>query len=178
MLPSGKERPDGSALLTHVRVARCVRGAAQAESPEAPGSELRRDAETPSAVDCTDLEESLHPIHRRLLHLFHQPSPELLNPEFWHALAAGRLSLNSARPFARVPWDAHALVSRTKPELLEFGHGRLSVETFAALPVCLSDLADAMGELQTQGFPPAQGLVSRALPPCACAVLQDSAVAE
>ena len=165
-MPSpAKERPDSTAILTHVRVVwskPCLE-ARKAEHP--PGLELEQGSHLSSqgyepktaALDFTDPgEEGLHPTHRRLLHLFHQPSPEMLHLAFWREFATGTVTLDPQQPFARGPWDLACLTSLAKQEFFEFGHGRLPVDIFAHLENCLEDLVNVMTKLQERGLPPVQ----------------------
>ena len=151
-----QERPDSTAILTHVRIA-WAEPRTQTFTEETPEPESISEKECGEVLDQTDPEEDgLHPMHRRLLHLYRRPSAELLDPAFWEALVAGSLTFNPAKPFARVRWaDGATQALPTKRDLSKLGYGRLPVETFADLDICFSDLAAAMTHLQRRGFPPA-----------------------
>lgn len=156
-----KERPDSTAILTHVRMAWVRPTPTAATAAQAAGDPVLAPLEKEGsrsrevAQDFTDPEQDDHPMHRRLLQLYHQPGPDMLNPAFWLALVPSTLTLNPGMPFAKsVCSELPDQALRTKRDLSEFGYGRLPKEAFSNLDICLSDLAAAMGHLQERGFPP------------------------
>ena len=136
-----------------------VRPCTEAQAPGDPGwpEPLEKEGSEPREVaqDFTDPEQDDHPMHRRLLQLYHQPGPDMLDPAFWQALVPS-LTLNPEMAFAKsVCSELADQALRTKRDLLELGYGRLPKEAFSNLDICLSDLAAAMSHLQERGFPPA-----------------------
>ena len=131
-----QERPDSTAILTHVRMA-WVRPCTEAQAPGDPGwpEPLEKEGSEPREVaqDFTDPEQDDHPMHRRLLQLYHQPGPDMLDPAFWQALVPS-LTLNPEMAFAKsVCSELADQALRTKRDLLELGYGRLPKEAFSKM---------------------------------------------
>lgn len=165
-----KERPDSTAVLTHVRVVRSLSTEhhnspieeANTECFEADSIGTALDART-DALDCTEPEDvnKMHPTHRNLLRLFHQPQQQMLDPNFWTQLVgdAGQwLSIGSFQTFQKEQGEAAKAASKldglddldgAASDLKNFGFCR--VQMFDDL----QQLTAAMEMLQAHGLPPA-----------------------
>ena len=159
-----KERPDGTAILTHVRVVR-TRSPQQAER-ESTDSDKERTPTTMAslvdAVDCTEPESQQHPAHQGLLRLFHQPKQQMLDCEYWKNLVQHRLTIKGAEGLKETdftdvfnsvgPKELLHEVEKAKANLQEQGYCR-----FCRLQLsseAMSNTVWAMEKLQELGFPP------------------------
>lgn len=147
-----KERPDGTAILTHVRVVRTTsvtqrpRPAEECTRGHAADGPLHR---LPEVLDCTEpeVEGSQHPAHRNLLRLYHQPTEEMLKAEFWEGLVQHQLKIG-VDPMA-LPMQCPT-PAVPKAHLQEMGYCRLPM-SFSGM----QDIVLAMERFQHLGFPPA-----------------------
>lgn len=164
-----KERPDSTAVLTHVRV---VRSLSTCHDPieegtkcfEAPTDSADSRSETAdTALDCTEPEDvhKMHPTHRNLLRLFHQPQQQMLDPNFWTQLVgdAGQwLSIGSFQTFQKQKEAAEAASRHGASKLDGLDGARADLKDFGFCRVQMFDdlqqLAAAMEMLQAHGFPP------------------------
>eukprot|EP00913_Durusdinium_trenchii_P006499 g6108.t2 len=146
-----KERPDGTAILTHVRVVRTTsvtqrpRPAEECTRGHAADGPLHR---LPEVLDCTEpeVEGSQRPAHRNLLRLYHQPTEEMLKAEFWEGLVQHQLKIG-VDPMA-LPMQCPT-PAVPKAHLQEMGYCRLPM-SFSGM----QDIVLAMERFQHLGFPP------------------------
>ncbi|CAJ1355074.1 unnamed protein product [Effrenium voratum] len=137
-----KERPDSTALLTHVRVVRTA-PAALTPAPLVPATEPESATE---AVDCTEPKDEMPPAQRQLLRLFRRPLPQWLDPGYWQLVSGSALlTLGQALDLASA-WGGPDEEAR----LRRCGHCRLNFDWEAPL----AELAAAMEKLQEHGLPP------------------------
>ena len=137
-----KERPDSTALLTHVRVVRTA-PAALTPAPLVPATEPESATE---AVDCTEPKDEMPPAQRQLLRLFRRPLPQWLDPGYWQLVSGSALlTLGQALDLASA-WGGPDEEAR----LRRCGHCRLNFDWEAPL----AELAAVMEKLQEHGLPP------------------------
>ena len=153
-----KERPDGTAVLTHVRVVRSGAGPEIVETAEAETVSAVSHSPAADVVDCTEPEER-HPVHRNLLRLFHQPQQQMLDPNFWRQLVGDATQFLSIGNFWSGNEEHREMDLAASLRDINFtGFCRVQMPFNA-----LQELAVAMERLQQNGFPPAAS-VAQILP--------------
>lgn len=144
-----KERPDGTAVLTHVRVVRSGAGPEIVETAEAETVSAVSHSPAADVVDCTEPEER-HPVHRNLLRLFHQPRQQMLDPNFWKQLVGDATQFLSIGNFWSGNEEHREMDLAASLRDINFtGFCRVQMPFNA-----LQELAVAMERLQQNGFPP------------------------
>lgn len=148
-----KERPDGTVVLTHVRVVRSGIAAPEIVVEAVETVSRSAPAEPADVVDCTEPEER-HPVHRSLLRLFHQPQQQMLDPNFWRQLVGDATQFLSIGNF----WSGDEEHREMDEMDLAASLRDINFTGFCRVQMpfnALQELAVAMERLQQNGFPPA-----------------------
>lgn len=156
-----KERPDSTAVLTHVRV---VKTSMQVFSAPRESGTVDVDGvvdvalAVDDAVDCTEPEDVVsHPCHKGLLRLFRQPQQQMLDPNFWKQLVG-----NDVLPSLSIGNFESKVVGEEEPSDMNVAGACLQDMGFCRVQMpfnALKDVAVAMERLQEKGFPPVAHLL-------------------
>lgn len=150
-----KERPDSTAVLTHVRVVRSIQ---VFSAPTVPATAVDSDVvDAVDVVDCTEPEDAQHPCHKSLLRLFRQPQQQMLDPNFWKQLVG-----NDVLPSLSIGNFESKVVGEEAPSDMNVAGAYLQDMGFCRVQMpfnALKELAVAMERLQENGFPPVAHLL-------------------
>ena len=152
-----KERPDSTAVLTHVRVVRSISSSVPEvfSAPMVPGTAV--DVDAVDVVDCTEPEDAQHPCHKGLLRLFRQPQQQMLDPNFWIQLVG-----HDVLPSLSIGNFESKVVGEEEPSDMNVAGAYLQDMGFCRVQMpfnALKELAVAMERLQEKGFPPVAHLL-------------------
>lgn len=150
-----KERPDSTAVLTHVRVVRSIQ-VFSAPTVLATAEDVDV-VDAVDVVDCTEPEDAQHPCHKSLLRLFRQPQQQMLDPNFWKQLVG-----NDVLPSLSIGNFDSKVVGEEEPSDMNVAGAYLQDMGFCRVQMpfnALKELAVAMERLQEKGFPPVAHLL-------------------